>query len=173
MPRTDVVVIGAGQAGLAVSRCLTDTGLDHVVLERGRLGERWRTERWDSLRLLSPNWATRLPGWSYAGPDPDGFMTASEVVSYFDGYAQSFHAPVHHGQRVLAVDVVAGRFAVRTEDRTWRADSVVIATGWSDQPRVPAGAAVLDPTIAQVTPSSYRNPAQLEPGGVLVVGASA
>src|SRR5205814_7159114 len=88
-------------------------------------------------------------------------------------YAQSFRAPVHRGQRVLAVDVVAGRFAVRTEDRTWRADSVVIATGWSDQPYVPVAASGLDPAIAQVTPNSYRNPAQLAPGGVLVVGASA
>ena len=83
MPTIDTIVIGAGQAGLAASRCLTDRGVDHVVLERGRVAERWRSERWDSLRLLTPNWMTRLPGWSYAGPDPHGFMTAAEVAAYF------------------------------------------------------------------------------------------
>ena len=88
------VVIGAGQAGLAMSRCLTDRGVEHVVLERGRVAERWRSERWDSLRLLSPNWMTRLPGWSYRGPDPHGFMTGDEVVSFFEGYARSSAAPV-------------------------------------------------------------------------------
>ena len=82
MPITDTIVIGAGQAGLAASRCLTDRGVDHVVLERGRVAERWRSERWDSLRLLTPNWMSRLPGWSYAGADPDGFMTAAEVAAY-------------------------------------------------------------------------------------------
>ena len=77
MRTTDTLVIGAGQAGLAMSRCLADRGVDHVVLERGRVAERWRSERWDSLRLLSPNWMSRLPGWSYTGPDPHGFMTAA------------------------------------------------------------------------------------------------
>ena len=77
------VVIGAGQAGLAVSRCLTDQGHDHVVLERGRVGECWRSERWDSLRLLTPNWMTRLPGYRYDGTDPDGFMTAGETAQFF------------------------------------------------------------------------------------------
>ena len=80
MRTTETIIIGAGQAGLAMSRCLTDEGADHVVLERGRLAERWRSERWDSLRLLSPNWAARLPGWQYQGDDPDGYMTAGQVV---------------------------------------------------------------------------------------------
>ena len=103
MPTTDTLVIGAGQAGLAASRCLTDRGIDHVVLERGRVAERWRSERWDSLRLLTPNWMSRLPGWSYAGPDPDGFMTADEVgrlprASYADA---SFDAPVDEDSAVV------------------------------------------------------------------------
>src|SRR5437764_11311494 len=91
---TDTVVIGAGQAGLAASRCLTDRGVDHVVLERGRVAERWRSERWDSLRLLTPNWMSRLPGWSYTGPDADGYMTAAEVTAYFEAYAFDSSAPV-------------------------------------------------------------------------------
>ena len=87
MRTTDTIIIGAGQAGLAISRCLTDAGADHVVLERGRLAERWRSERWDSLRLLTPNWVARLPGWQYQGDDPDGYMTAGRARRYFERYA--------------------------------------------------------------------------------------
>src|SRR6478736_3110579 len=99
----ECVVIGAGQAGLAMSRCLTDRKVDHVVLERGRLAERWRSERWDSLRLLTPNWQTRLPAFHYDGPDPDGYMTMPEVVNYFERYAASFRAPVEFGVDVVDV----------------------------------------------------------------------
>ena len=91
--RTETVIIGGGQAGLAMSRCLKERGIDHVILERGRVGERWRSQRWDSLRLLTPNWQTRLPGWSYRGTDPEGFMDRHEVIEYLDGYARSFSAP--------------------------------------------------------------------------------
>src|SRR6188472_1183649 len=94
MTTIDTVVIGAGHAGLAVSRLLTDAGRDHVVLERGRVGERWRTERWDSLRLLTPSWMTRLPGWEYSGPDPEGFMSVGTFVERLERYAESFGAPV-------------------------------------------------------------------------------
>ena len=103
MKRTDTIIIGGGQAGLAMSRCLADEGIDHVVLERGRVAERWRSERWDSLRLLSPNWHTRLPGFQYRGADPDGFMTMPEIISYFERYAQSFSAPVQDETTVLSV----------------------------------------------------------------------
>ena len=100
MYHADCVVIGAGQAGLAMSRCLTDRGVGHVVLERGCVAERWRSERWASLRLLTPNWQTRLPGFSYDGADPDGYMTMPEVVAFFERYAASFAAPVHSGAGV-------------------------------------------------------------------------
>ena len=89
MPQTTTIIIGAGAAGLATSRCLTDRGIDHVVIERGRVANSWKTERWDSLRLLTPNWMTRLPGFGYAGPDPDGFMTMPEVTGFLDAYAAS------------------------------------------------------------------------------------
>jgi len=167
----DTVVIGAGQAGLAASRCLTDRGVDHVVLERGRVAERWRTERWDSLRLLTPNWMTRLPGWSYRGSDPHGFMTAAEVTTFFADYAAAAAAPVVENRAVVSVDQADGGFAVTTTSERWQARKVVIATGWCDRPAVPA--ATLDPAITNVSPSSYRNPASLPDGGVLVVGASA
>jgi putative flavoprotein involved in K+ transport len=173
MNRTDVVVIGGGQAGLAMSRCLTDRGIEHVVLERGLVGQRWRSERWDSLRLLTPRWMSRLPGWSYRGPDPDGFMTRSEVVGYLEGYARSFPVPLHAGVTVRRVERDREGFRVETGAGPWRAGSVVIATGYCDRARVPAAAAALAPDIAQAVPTGYRSPAGLEEGGVLVVGASA
>ncbi|HSM13027.1 MAG TPA: pyridine nucleotide-disulfide oxidoreductase, partial [Thermoanaerobaculia bacterium] len=101
MRRIDTIVMGGGQAGLAMSRCLVDHGVEHVVLERGRIGERWRSERWQSLRLLTPNWQSRLPGWHYTGDDPHGFMTKDELVGYLEGYARSFAAPVEDGTTVL------------------------------------------------------------------------
>ena len=173
MNRTDTLVIGGGQAGLAVSRCLTDRGLDHVVLERARLGERWRSERWDSLRLLTPNWQTRLPGWSYRGSDPDGFMTRDEVVEFLEAYARSFAAPLLTGVAVTAVDREGEGFRVECDHATWRAKSVVVASGSCDRPYVPGCATKLSRELVQLTPSVYRNPAGLAPGGVLVVGASA
>ena len=103
MHHIDTLVIGAGHAGLAMSRSLTDRGLDHVVLERARLAQRWRSERWDSLRLLTPNWMTRLPGWSYDGTDPDGYMTAAQVAAYLERYAASFGAPVEPETTVEAM----------------------------------------------------------------------
>jgi putative flavoprotein involved in K+ transport len=173
MPTSDTIVIGAGQAGLAMSRCLTDRNIDHVVLERGRVAERWRSESWDSLRLVSPNWMSRLPGWSYGGPDPDGYMTAAEVVSYFEGYADSSAAPVEEDSAVEHLDADGAGFEVVTTSESWRAANVVIATGWCDRPAVPAMARELDPSIEQVVPATYRNPAALPEGGVLIVGASA
>jgi putative flavoprotein involved in K+ transport len=170
---TDTIVIGGGQAGLAMSRSLTDRGVDHVVLERGRIAERWRSERWDSLRLLTPNWMSRLPGWRYDGPDPDGYMTAAEVTDYFARYAEASSAPVVEHCTVESVRAVADRFEVVTTCGVFGARHVVIATGWCDRPWVPAMARRLSTGITQVTPSDYRNPTSLPQGGVLVVGASA
>lgn len=172
MHATETVIIGAGQAGLALSRHLTSAGRDHVVVDRGRLAERWRSERWDSLRLLTPNWMTRLPGWSYDGPDPDGFMTAAEVVAFFEAYAASFGAPVLEGVTVESVEPAGGGFRVSTDAVTWRTANVVVATGAADVPRVPGLAGHLPAHVHQITPSRYRNPAGLPDGGVLVVGAS-
>jgi putative flavoprotein involved in K+ transport len=170
---TDTIVIGAGQAGLAMSRCLSEQGIDHVVLERGRVAERWRSERWDSLRLLTPNWLSRLPGFAYDGPAPDGFMTMPEVIEYFERYARTFDPPLECDTTVLDVSHNASGYHVVTTRSTWQARAVVIATGYCDLPYVPAAAAHLPAGIQQVTPGSYRNPGQLPPGAVLVVGASA
>lgn len=173
MPRSSVVIIGAGQAGLAMSCCLSRQGVPHVVLERGRIAERWRSERWDSLRLLTPNWASRLPGWSYRGAEPDGFMTATELAAHLDAYASSFDAPVVEGATVRSVR--RGPFGYRVESTAgdWDAGAVVVATGHCDTPLVPNAARDLPASVLQLTPDRYRNPAQLPDGGVLVVGASA
>ena len=118
MHTTNTLILGAGQAGLALSHWLTVLGRDHLILERGQVAERWHGERWDSLRLLTPNWMARLPGWSYDGPNPDGFMTAAEVASYFDRYATSFAAPVHEHTTVHRLAADGEGFVVGTDG--WR-----------------------------------------------------
>ncbi len=174
MKHTDAIIIGGGQAGLAMSRCLTEYGIDHVVLERGRVGERWRSERWDSLRLLTPNWHSRLPNWHYEDEHPNDFMTMPEYIRHLERYAQSFEAPVQTGTTVRAVErLVVGRYRVSTDKGEWAASNVVIATGFCDRPRVPDFADAVPSDIFQLVPSNYRNPTQLPDGNVLVVGASA
>jgi putative flavoprotein involved in K+ transport len=167
----DTVVIGAGHAGLSVSRLLTAARREHVVLDRGRVGERWRTARWDSLHLLTPTWMTRLPGWRAAG-DPDSFLSAGGFVRQLEQYASSFDAPLVTGTNVERLAFgPAGTYDIRTQDGTWRTRSVVVATGPHGAPSAPAG---LDRTDLQVVTSDrYRRPDLLDAGGVLVVGASA
>jgi putative flavoprotein involved in K+ transport len=173
MRRTTTVVIGAGQAGLAMSRCLAERGVDHVVLERGEVANSWRTERWDSLRLLTPNWQRRLPGLGYDGDDPDGFSTMPEVIAFLDDYAHAISAPVQTGTRVISVRRTDAGYLVATDRGDWHGRTVVIATGACNIPSVPRLAEALPPATQTLTPLAYRNPDQLEPGGVLVVGASA
>jgi putative flavoprotein involved in K+ transport len=172
MQLVDTLVIGAGQAGLAMSRCLRDRGVEHVVLERGRVAERWRSERWDSLRLLTPNWQSRLPGHRYSGCDPDAYMSMPEVVDYLDGYARASAAPVEERTSVLSVAPLGGGYCVATDRGAFEARNVVVATGYCDVPFVPRFAASLPSDIHQVVPTRYRNPESLPAGGVLVVGAS-
>ena len=151
MHAVETLVVGAGQAGLAVSRCLTAQGADHVVVERGRIAERWRSARWDSLRLLTPNWMSRLPAWSYPGPDPDGYMAAPELVGYLEDYAGSFAAPVHENTTVESVEAAAGGLRVVTDQRTWLARNVIVATGTENRAYVPSAASGIDPGIHQLT----------------------
>ncbi len=175
MTTLDTVVVGAGHAGLAVSRLLTDAGHDHVVLDRGRVGERWRTERWDSLHLLTPSWMTRLPGWSHPGPDPDGYLSVGELVGLLEGYAGSFGAPVVEGETVLSITATGTdprrRYRIVTNGGTWHARHVVLATGPHGTAYVPEGLERLA-GVETITSNHYRNPDQVRPGGVLVVGAS-
>jgi putative flavoprotein involved in K+ transport len=173
MRRVTTVVIGAGHAGLAMSRCLREHSIDHVVLERGEIANAWRTERWDSLRLLTPNWQRRLPGFDYAGDDPDGFDTVSEIVAVIERYACTISAPVWAGTRVVSVHGTDTGYLVRTDRGNWHARTIVIATGACGIPWIPPLADAVPSSIRTLTPTEYRNPDQLDQGGVLVVGASA
>ena len=135
MRPVETLIIGAGQAGLALSRLLSEDRREHVVLERGRVGERWRSERWDSLSLLTPNWLNRLPG-APALPDPDGYADRAAVIAHLDAYAA--RAPVHERTTVVAVRRGAGGYEVATDRAAWFARNVVIASGDCDVPRIPA-----------------------------------
>jgi putative flavoprotein involved in K+ transport len=168
-----VVVIGAGHAGLAASHFLGQRSIDHVVLERGEVANSWRHERWDSLRLLTPNWLSRLPDHPYDGSDPDGYMTASEVAGHIEGFAVRSRAPVRTRSNVASVQRIDDGYDVRTGVDSIRCRAVLIASGACNQPVVPALSAALPASIDQVSAFDYRNPDQLPEGGVLVVGASA
>lgn len=166
-------MIGAGHAGLAASRVLADRSIDHVVLERGEVANSWRRERWDSLRLLTPNWQSRLPGHAYEGPDPDGYMTAGEVADFIARYAALTQAPVRTGTTVTSVTRDGDGYRLVTSTGELHGRCVVIASGACNRPSVPALRSALPPSIAQFTTFDYRNPADLPDGGVLVVGPSA
>ncbi len=170
----DVVVIGAGQAGLAMSWTLGERGIDHVVLERDRVAERWRTSRWDSLMFQFPNDVLSLPGMPYAGPDPDGFTPYREVVELLERYAVLVGRPVREHTAVTALDRVGDRWRVATESEDeLAARAVVVATGPFQRARIPALAERLPADLLQLHSVDYRNPGGLPDGGVLVVGSGA
>jgi putative flavoprotein involved in K+ transport len=174
MERIETVIIGAGQAGLATSYYLTQQGREHIVLERAaHAGSAWRNGRWDSFTLVTPNWAVRLPGAEYDGPDREGFMPRDQVVSYMEQYAERFDLPVKYNTEVLSVEPVGERgYRVTTGDCTYEADNVVIATGFEQLPKIPSFAGAISPEIKQIHSSAYRNPASLPEGAVLVVGSA-
>jgi putative flavoprotein involved in K+ transport len=171
--RTTVVVIGAGQAGLAMRWWLARRSIDHVVLERGEVANTWRTQRWDSLTLLTPNWQSRLPGYEYEGDDPDGFRSMPETIAFLEGYARCVSPPLKTHTAVSAVRRSGDGYEVVTDQGTWHCRAVVIATGAFNLPVVPKVAQSVPADIVQLTTDRYRNPAQLPDGGVLVVGAAA
>jgi putative flavoprotein involved in K+ transport len=174
MIHTTAVVIGAGHAGLAMSRRLSERSIDHIVLERGQVANSWRTQRWPSLRLLTPNWQTRLPGHDYAGDDPDGFMPAAGVAAALTGYARLIGAPVRTATTVQALRARGPRgFEIQANDDLLCARAVVLATGACSLPAIPGIADAIPPSVTTLTPLAYGDPGQLPDGGVLVVGASA
>jgi putative flavoprotein involved in K+ transport len=156
-----------------MSRCLAERAIDHVVIERGEVANSWKTERWDSLRLLTPNWQSRLPGFGYRGDDPDGYRNMPETIRFLHDYAEAISAPVETHTAVTSVRGDNGGYRVTTEAGDWQAKTVVLANGACCIPRVPAVAEAVPSGIAMLTSKEYRNPAQLEEGGVMVVGASA
>jgi putative flavoprotein involved in K+ transport len=172
--RVTTVVIGAGHTGLATSRMLAERSIDHVLLERGEVANSWRRERWDSLRLLTPNSQSRLPGYAYEGPDPNGFMTMPEVVEFVGGFAKAIGAPVRTHTAVTSLRAADdGNEIATATGGAFECRTVVIATGACNVPVVPALRDAVPQSVASFTPFDYRNPASLPDGGVLVVGASA
>ncbi len=171
MEHVDVAVIGAGQAGLAVSHELTVAGREHVVLERRRVGEGW-SRLWDSFCLVTPNWTVRLPGFPYDGDDPDGFMPRDEIVGYLQRYAASFNAPVRENVAVESVGrTAAGAFVLNTSAGPMSAGTLVMATGAFQRPHRISGATTLPPDLPQVDAVDYRNPAALPAGKILIIGS--
>jgi putative flavoprotein involved in K+ transport len=156
-----------------MSRCLSERSIDHVVIERGEVANSWRTERWDSLRLLTPNWQSRLPGFGYEGDDPDGYRTVAEVVDFITAYARACAAPVQTSTKVNSVRRTDGGYLVDTNRGDWECRTLVLATGACNIADPPPVATAVPPGITSLTPHQYRNPAQLSGGGVLVIGASA
>ena len=169
----DVAVIGAGHGGLAMSCFLSHSSIDHVVFERGEIANSWRRERWDSLRLLTPNWQSRLPGYGYLGDDPNGYMSMPEVVRFIDDYARLISAPVRTHTTVISVTAENDGYCIVTNRGDWRCRALVIASGAHNVPVVPSVSAELPRSLQTLTPKEYRNPAQLDDRSVLVVGASA
>ena len=174
--RTTTVVVGAGHSGLAVSRRLTERSIDHVVIERGEVANSWKTQRWESLRLLTPNWQSRLPGYSYGsngGGDPDGYMSMPEVIEFMSGYARLIDAPIRAGRTVTSVRSSRSGYVVDTDRGRWECETVVLATGGFTVAKVPVLGGEPPTGVSALSAFEYRNPAGLDPGGVLVVGASA
>src|SRR5262245_3225589 len=171
--RTTTVVIGAGHSGLAVSYFLSRRSIDHVVVERGEVANSWRTQRWDALRLLTPNWLSRLPGVAYEGDDPDGFMRMPEVIEFIERYASAVGAPVRTGTIVTDVLPVDAGYRVTTDEGVWEARSLMLSSGGFNLAHVPEAGVDVPDSVEVISPLDYRRPDQLPTGGVLVVGASA
>lgn len=169
----DVVIIGGGQAGLAMSRVLQQQEREHLILERRRIGERWRTERWDSLRFQFPNWTLQLPGYTYQGNDPDRFAHYSEILRLIEDYAVITGAPVRENAEALALTGQGGDFEVALAEGSIHAQHVVIATGPFQRPSVPQLARDISPSVLQLDPTRYRSPEALPSGAALIVGSGA
>jgi putative flavoprotein involved in K+ transport len=167
-----VVIIGGGQAGLAMSYHLKQSGIDHVILEKHQIAHSWKTKRWDAFCLVTPNWQCRLPGYPYQGSDPNGFMLRDEIVAYIENYAKYIAAPVKEGVAVTRLRQEAdGGFALETSAGEMTADAVVLAVSGYHVPNVPRMADRLDGSVTQLHSAAYRSPEHLPPGEVVVIGS--
>jgi putative flavoprotein involved in K+ transport len=166
-----VVIVGGGQAGLSISYCLKERDLDHIVFEKNQIANAWRSQRWDSFCLVTPNWQCQLPGYPYKGNEPEGFIKKDEIVAYIENYARSFNPPIKEGVEVLNLRRGdRGIFEVATSIGDYTADQVVVAAGAYHQPKIPKISERLPEHILQVHSSKYKNPESLPDGAVLVIG---
>jgi len=171
LKKIDTVIIGGGQAGLAISYYLSQEGREHVVLERAAaVANAWRNQRWDSFTLVTPNFQVQMPGAEYDGNDPYGFMSLAEVVEYFDNYVERFRLPVHCGVEVFSVEKAGDTYLVRTSEANYEAQSVIVATGLYQSPKIPGFSTAISPSILHLHSMEYKNPSTLPDGAVLVVG---
>jgi putative flavoprotein involved in K+ transport len=170
MERVDVIVVGGGQAGLATSHELGERGIEHVVLERGRIGQSWR-DRWDSFCLVTPNWGVQLPGRPYDGDDPDGYLPRDEIVGYLEGYATAAAGPIREGVEVTAIRDTADGFELDTSSGALAARELVLATGAYQRGYRPPGVEGLPAELAVLDLADYTNEAAIPPGRVLVIGS--
>jgi putative flavoprotein involved in K+ transport len=166
-----VLIIGGGQAGLSASYLLKQHGINHVILEKNRIAHSWRSERWDTFCLVTPNHQCRLPGHPYDGVDPEGFMVKDEIVDYIERYAAKFNPPVREGITVTSVRKQDGYFRVTTDHGDWLADDVIVAIGSFHTPFVPKGAEKIPAHIQQIHSVDYKRPSQIPEGGTLIVGS--
>ena len=168
----DTVVVGGGQAGLSVSWHLKNKGRKHAVLDRGKIGDTWR-KRWDSFCLVTPNWCCRLPGFPYDGDEPNGFMLRDEIVDYVERFAKSFEPPYREEVEVRRVGTLnnRGRFQIETSEGEINSDNLIITIGTHQHPNIPAWDSKVPSDITRLHTRDYRNPGQLPPGAVLVVGS--
>jgi putative flavoprotein involved in K+ transport len=171
----DTVIIGGGQAGLAMSYHLSQAGRDHIVVERARIAESWRSERWDSLMFQFPNWSIKLPGHAFSDGTPDGFATKETVANFIEDYARLIRAPVQCDLNVLSLgfDDAIQRFVIHTQTSQLQAMNVIIATGSYHSPVVPKYASSISHKVYQIHTRDYKNPQQLPLGNTLIVGSGA
>ncbi|MEM6554423.1 MAG: NAD(P)-binding domain-containing protein [Pseudomonadota bacterium] len=173
MNKVTTVIIGAGQSGLAMSHELQEKQIDHVILERGKVAQSWRADRWDSLRLLTPNWQSRLPGFSEPNIDPDGYRTMPETISFLDRYAAHINAPVETSTTVQSVEEDGRGYRIRTNRGDWVCRTLVLANGGMTDAIIPRFDDPVPRHLNAMTVKTYKRPSDLESGGVLIVGASA
>ena len=170
----DTLIVGGGQAGLAASYCLKERGVKHLVLEQARVAESWRSQRWDSFCLVTPNWQCALPGFDYThdfkGQDPDGFMVRDDIVRYVEMYRDALQPPLLEGVTVHTVRRQNDRFRVETSTKTWEASNLIAATGGYHVPKIPSMSRSLPARVQQLHSSTYKNPDQVGDAAVLVVG---
>ena len=172
LEKIDTIIVGGGQAGLAISYHLKQRGLEHVILEQAdQIAEVWRN-RWDSFTLITPNWMVRLPGAEYEGNHPDDFMARDDVVDYLEEYVEKFELPIRYGHRVISIQSNDVGYVIKTDKGDIKANNAVVATGMYQMPKTPKFHDHLSHNIDQLHSSDYRNPEVLPEGGVLVVGSA-